>query len=394
MLVNEEFEGQNRGEATMDSGKSDTICVDHRKDEELEGFIDLWKLMFGFMYSLGLRWAVELGIPDIIAKGGPESMLSAEEIAGFLPSPSPNIDFLSRTLSFLATRGIFSQTLQPNSPIKYGLTPISKWLINDTDNGGAKAGTFAPFLLLHTHEAVISPWYRLGESILSGSGFPFELVHGKLLFSLAESNPELGRLFNEAMGTYSKILVKDILAAYGDEFRKLEFRSLVDVGGGNGSIISVISRSFPNIKCCNFDLPEVISEAPSCAGVQHIAGDMFVSVPNADAIFMKGILHDWGDEECKKILKNCHQALSKQGKLIMVEMVLAEAGQSKSSWSEEIGGIRDMIMLSHQRGKERREEEWRKLLQSSGFNHYNIISLPSEPLQMSIIEAFPAHVED
>ncbi|XP_059072727.1 (R,S)-reticuline 7-O-methyltransferase isoform X2 [Cryptomeria japonica] len=286
VLIREEFDGQNRGEATMDSMKSDTISV----DQNLEGFIDLWKLMFGFMYSLGLRWAVELEIPDIIAKCGPESTLSAEEIAGFLPSPSPNIDFLSRTLSFLATRGIFSQTLMPNSPIKYGLTPISKWLVKDTDNGGAKEGTFAPWLLLHTHEAVITPWYRLGESILSGSGFPFELVHGKLLFSLAESNPELGRLFNEAMGTYSKILVKDILAAYGDGFRKLEFMSLVDVGGGNGSTISAISRSFPNIKCCNFDLPEVISEAHSYAGVQHIAGDMFVSVPNADAIFMKGHL--------------------------------------------------------------------------------------------------------
>ncbi|GLJ12081.1 hypothetical protein SUGI_0183670 [Cryptomeria japonica] len=312
VLIREEFDGQNRGEATMDSMKSDTNSV----DQKLEGFIDLWKLMFGFMYSLGLRWAVELEIPDIIAKCGPESTLSAEEIAGFLPSPSPNIDFLSRTLSFLATR----------------------------DNGGAKEGTFAPWLLLHTHEAVITPWYRLGESILSGSGFPFELVHGKLLFSLAESNPELGRLFNEAMGTYSKILVEYILAAYGDGFRKLEFMSLVDVGGGNGSTISAISRSFPNIKCCNFDLPEVISEAHSYAGVQHIAGDMFVSVPNADAIFMKLILHDWGDEECKKILKNCHEALPKQGKLIM----------------------------------------------ASGFNRYNIISLPSEPLQMSIIEAFPA----
>ncbi|GLJ06517.1 hypothetical protein SUGI_0040870 [Cryptomeria japonica] len=157
-------------------------------------------------------------------------MLFVEEIIGCLLSPSPNIDFLSRTLSFLATRGIFSQMLLPNSPIKYDLAPISKWPIKGTDNGGEKEGTFAPFLLLHTHEAVIIPWYRLGENILFRSSFLFQLVHKKLLFSLIESNPELGKLFNEAI---------------------------------------------------------VISKAPIYAGVQYIVGNMFVSVPNADAIFMK-----------------------------------------------------------------------------------------------------------
>ncbi|GLJ06518.1 hypothetical protein SUGI_0040890 [Cryptomeria japonica] len=177
VLVNEEFEGQNRREATMDSGKSDTICVHHRK-------MGNWKL-------------------------------------------------------------------------------------------------------LHTHKVVIIPWYHLGESILSGIGFLFGLVHEKLIFSLVESNPEIGNLFNEPISIYSKILVKEILAAYGDGFRKLEFRSLVDVGGKNSFIISVISHSFPNIKCCNFDLPRVISKAPSYVGLQRITGDMFVKVSNVDAIFMK-----------------------------------------------------------------------------------------------------------
>ncbi|KAH9321593.1 hypothetical protein KI387_016232, partial [Taxus chinensis] len=267
---------QNHSEVIMDGSISE--------NEELQGFIDLWKRMFGYMDSMGLRWAVELEIPDIISQGGLESMVSAEEIASHLPSPFPNIDFLSRILSFLAMRGIFTQTLLPNSQIvKYGLTPISKWLLKTRGMGCS----MNPMVLMQTHEAVIAPWYRMADCTVSASGFPFEHVHGKLLFSFAKENPEFGKVFNDAMASHSKMLMKDILAAYNDGFSKLSFKSLLDVGGGDGSTIASIARAFPNIKCYNYDLPQVITQAPTYSGVEHIAGDMFLNVPRGDAILMK-----------------------------------------------------------------------------------------------------------
>ncbi|KAK4835147.1 hypothetical protein QYF36_005955 [Acer negundo] len=65
----------------------------------------------------------------------------------------------------------------------------------------------------------------------------------------------------------------------------------------------------------NFDLPHVIEDAPSYPDVEHVGGDMFVSVPKGDAIFMKWICHDWSDEHCLKFLKNCYEALPENGKL-------------------------------------------------------------------------------
>ena len=62
---------------------------------------------------------------------------------------------------------------------------------------------------------------------------------------------------------------------------------MVDVGGGTGGTVAEIVKAYPHIKCINFDLPHVVATAPQYDGVTHVGGDMFQSVPNADAIFMK-----------------------------------------------------------------------------------------------------------
>eukprot|EP01018_Ginkgo_biloba_P029801 Gb_40975 [translate_table: standard] len=346
--------------------------------EDMEGFIELWKRMFGFMDSLGLRWAVEMGIPDIISKAGPQS---AQQIASHLPCESPQVDFISGILRFLAMRGVFTEIVdkEGKEEVEYGLTAISKWLL--TENGSCMNS----MVMMQTHVAVFAPWYHFGESVLRG-GFPFEVVHGKSLFPFAKDNPDFGKLFNDAMASYSRMLLKHVLSVYGDEDRFKDLKSLVDVGGGDGTTVSQIAHSFPHIKCYNYDLPQVIQDAPPYPGVQHIAGDMFVTVPHADAVFMKGILHNWGDEECIQILRNCRQAIPEDGKVIIVDAVLTKDGNRKSGF-EEIAVMVDMVMLAHQRGKERSEEQWVELLQASGFDHYNITPLP---VPFSIIEAIPA----
>ena len=63
--------------------------------------------------------------------------------------------------------------------------------------------------------------------------------------------------------------------------------SLVDVGGGTGSVLAEIVKSYPHIKGINFDLPHVVAMAPIYDGITHVGGDMFEAIPNADAVFMK-----------------------------------------------------------------------------------------------------------
>ncbi|KAJ6859348.1 caffeic acid O-methyltransferase family protein [Populus alba x Populus x berolinensis] len=102
-----------------------------------------------------------------------------------------------------------------------------------------------------------------------------------------------------------------------------DVETVVDVGGGTGGHLAEIVKAYPHIKGINFDLPHVVAAAPAYNGVSHVGGNFFEVIPNADSIFMKWVLHDWGDEYCVKILKNCRKAMpEKTGKLILLEIVL------------------------------------------------------------------------
>ena len=96
-------------------------------------------------------------------------------------------------------------------------------------------------------------------------------------------------------------------------------------------------------------------------------------------------MHCFGDEECEKVLRNCRSVIpEKTGKVIIVDVVLYPDDNSP------LGDIRtkfDMLMFAYKStGKERTEEEWKKLLKASGFPRWNIIRIPAI---WSIIEAFP-----
>ncbi|CBI28899.3 unnamed protein product, partial [Vitis vinifera] len=101
------------------------------------------------------------------------------------------------------------------------------------------------------------------------------------------------------MACTTKIAMKAVVAAYKDGFGCIG--TLVGIGGGTRKAVVELVKAYPRITAINFDLPYVLASAPTYEGVSHVKGDMFESIPNADAIFMKWILHDWNDEDCIKI---------------------------------------------------------------------------------------------
>ncbi|GMP54434.1 hypothetical protein CsSME_00019612 [Camellia sinensis var. sinensis] len=138
-------------------------------------------------------------------------------------------------------------------------------------------------------------------------------------------NPELNKIFNDGMGYTAKITMKAIMTGYKDGFCSV--RSMVDGGGGTEVAMGEIVKVYPHIKGINFDLPHVIATAPEYGGVSHVGGDMFKAIPSADAAFMKWIMHDWNDEDCVKILKDCRKAIPKKtGKMIIIDVVLNPEG--------------------------------------------------------------------
>ncbi|XP_050275344.1 isoflavone 4'-O-methyltransferase-like isoform X7 [Quercus robur] len=131
--------------------------------------------------------------------------------------------------------------------------------------------------------------------------------------------------------------------------------SLVDVGGGTGTVARIISEAFPHMKCTVFDLPHVVANLPDSKNLKFVGGDMFQYIPPADAILFKWILHDWSDEECVNILKNCKEAITKKGKegkvmvclhmiLELVSVILLLHPQMFTNWLK-ISGPRVVLSL-------------------------------------------------
>lgn len=250
----------------------------HEAEELLRGQAQLWQHMFAFADSMALKCAVELRIPDIMHSHS--SPITMSQIASSMDSSShPDISYLTRIMRLLVRRKIFSaHRPSDGGETLYGLTHVSRWLVNDSDK------SLAPLFLLENHPLMMDPWHRFSQSVKEG-GFAFKKEHGSEVFEFASQNPEFNSMFNSGMASTSRVTIHAILEGYKDGFGCIG--SVVDVGGGTGNLVSEIVKSHPHIKGINFDLPHVVATAPEYNGVTHVGGDMFEAIPNADAVIIK-----------------------------------------------------------------------------------------------------------
>ncbi|GMY07636.1 caffeic acid 3-O-methyltransferase [Fagus crenata] len=335
-------------------------------DEEANLFA--MQLASASVLPMVLKSAIELDLLEIIAKAGPGAYLSPSEISSQLPTSNPDAPVIvDRILRLLTSYSILTYSLRtlPNGRIErlYGAGPVCKFLTKNEDGV-----SIAPLCLMNQDKILMESWYYLKEAVLEG-GIPFNKAHGMTSFEYHGKDLRFNKVFNKGMSDHSTITMKKILETYKG-FEGLT--SVVDVGGGTGAIINTIVSKYPSIKGINFDLPHVIEDAPSYPGVEHVGGDMFVSVPKGDAIFMKWICHDWSDEHCSKFLKNCYDALPENGKVIVAECILPVAPDSSLAAK---GVIHiDVIMLAHNPGgKERTEKEFEDLAKGAGFQGFKVV---------------------
>nr|XP_010911558.1 tricetin 3',4',5'-O-trimethyltransferase [Elaeis guineensis] len=312
-----------------------------------------------------LKAAIELDLLEIIVKAGPGAKLSPTEMAAQLPTKNPMAaPMLDRMLRLLASYNILTFSVEVDAdgkPLRrYGAAPVCKWLTKNEDGV-----SMAAVSLMNQDKILMESWYYLKDAVLDG-GIPFNKAYGVTAFEYHATDARFNRVFNEAMKNHSTGTTKKLLEFYnGFE----DVKVLIDVGGGIGATIHTITSKYPQIKGINFDLPHVISEAPAFPGVEHVGGDMFTGVPSGDAIFMKWIMHDWSDELCAKILKNCYKALPDNGKVILVECILPVAPEPTLSAQGVF--IADMIMLAHNPGgKERTAKEYEALAKGAGFTGF------------------------
>lgn len=317
---------------------------------------------------------VRLNILEALAAAGEGARLTSGELAQLARPGEPiNVKYLERLLRLVSCKQILSEvvTTRADGQVerRFGMEPIGKFFVADAENG-----SFANWLLWSLSPSVVSTWDSLDEYMVNDTLSAFERAHGGLdMWEYGQRNPEFDATFNKAMAGNSEVYDPAILDAYqGFE----EVKLLVDVGGGCASTLSHIIARHPHIKGINFDQPHIIDACPNIPGVKHVGGDFRESVPaGADAIFMKWILHDWEDETCLRILKNCFKALPAHGKVIVVDSFLPDPVCGVFDDGDGLAFQMDVTMLLNlgDNARERTESEVRKLASEAGFQKLNVI---------------------
>jgi hypothetical protein len=183
-------------------------------------------------------------------------------------------------------------------------------------------------------------------------------------FGYFEEHPEYAALFNAAMTELSDFSRESVLAAY--DFSR--FRTLVDVGGGHGSLLAGILRGTPATQGVLFDLPSVTAGAPQVLRAHGVeqrcrieSGSFFDAVPaGADGYLLKNIVHDWEPAKALAILRNIRDAIDPGGRLLLIELVIPERDAPHPGKLVDL----EMLMIG---GRERTLREYREFLPHAGF---------------------------
>lgn len=308
--------------------------------------------------------AAELGVADELSDSG-------RDVGELAQACGVDAESLFRLLRGLASLGIFEET----APRRFALTPLAELLRNDHPQ------SLRQFARMLGEEHYLS-WADLLHSVRSGDN-AFRHRHGMSVFEWYQQNPRRGAIFDAAMGDHSRSQTAALLPAY--DFSGITH--LVDVGGGQGLLLKAVLSANSHLRGTLFDQPQVVATAEVAPDLsprlEVCGGDFFGEVPaGADAYLLKHILHDWGDEACRTILRHIRNAMAPGGRVLIVEQVIPPGNTPFP------GKLLDLNMLvMTEGGRERTPEQYAALLESSGLRLNRIVPTASP---VSVVEAVAA----
>jgi hypothetical protein len=337
-----------------------------QKMDEMPPQMVLFQMMGGYWVSQAIYVAARLDLAGLLKDGAKGS----EELAAATATHAPT---LYRLLRALGSLGLF----QEDEGGRFSLTPLGASLQDGANSVRA--------MVLHLGEdASWRAWGELLQSVKTGET-AFTLAHGMEVFPFYAQHPESNEVFNEAMTNYSEAVSAAVTGAY--DFSGAS--TIIDIGGGHGSLISSILKANPNSRGILFDLPPAVAEASRRIEAEGLkerctlaGGDFFDSVPQGgDAYILKAIIHDWDDERSLTILKNIRRAMNQDGRLLLIETVIPQGNEPSPA---KLGDLHMLVMTG---GRERTEAEYATLFEASGFRLTRIIPTGS---MVSIIEGVRA----
>lgn len=328
--------------------------------------ITIRRMVDGYQVSQAIHVAATLGLADLLA----DASRTSDELAAATGTHSPTLYRLLRALASV-------EVLHELDGQRFELAPLGQPLRSDVPDSIAGWAAFIgrPYYW--------QAWHGLLHSVRTGEN-AFRHVHGTDVWTYRSTRPDESAAFDRAMTSLSRRSNAALLAAY--DFGR--FRTIVDVGGGNGALIAAVLGACPDAQGVLYDQPHVVMGAASLlerAGVadrcRTVGGNFFESVPEgADAYVLRAVIHDWDDDASIRILTVVRHALAQDARVLIVERVIAPPNEGRDA------KFSDLNMLVSPDGRERTREEFAALLDSSGLRLERVLDAGS----FSVVEAASA----
>ena len=323
-------------------------------------------LLRGFQISRMLRLVADIGLADKIPKDGSCSVSDLAAGCAVLAAP------LLRVLRALAAFGIFR--LGADGSVAH--SPRSVLLRTDEPNSFHDAARF------WTAPGSWKAWGALDAALVGD--IPHQVAWNTGRFEYLREHPEEARNFDAFMANFSDNRHQVVAASYDFSAAAL----IADIGGGNGEMLRRVLARFPGPRGLVFDRDDVIAgipqEARSGGRIDVRSGSFFELVPDgADIYLLVRVLHDWSDDDCIRILRNCRAAMTGSARLLIVEQIL----EPDPTLGRPAGYLVDIQMMAmFGTARERTESEFGDLLRISGFALARVIATASP---VSILEVIP-----
>jgi SAM-dependent methyltransferase len=318
--------------------------------------------------------AAELGIADLVSER-PRTIAELAELTDTDP------DSLHRVLRTLAafrvfredSRGLFRMTRRARVLLREGSESRRAWLA-----------------LIGSPEL----WQGFAKTLESvRTGIPgFELAHHAQFYDYLAAHPKLGETFSKALSSWTQWQCNELTRTY--DFGR--FRTVLDVGGGMGTLLAAILKAHPTSRGILVDQAATIETAKTrfeaetlAARCQFVGGSFFDPIPGqADVGILKHVLRDWDDHDAVAILRNCHHALAPNGTLLVIEAIV-----DPRNGADRINKLVDLELASVLRGGLRTRTQLDSLLERAGFRplRTHATSVPDSQILESVrgVEAAP-----
>ena len=328
------------------------------------------EMLYGSWTAQAVYAAAELDLADHVNDG-------ARDIPELASRTETDPTSLYRLMRALASVGVFRE----EAPQRFALTPLADCLRSGATDS-------VKDLALWYGGEVFRSYAGIVDSVRSGAP-SFETVYGMGLWEYLGRTPSAGGVFKRAMGAATWQEQLPLAETY--DFSGL--RCLVDVGGGEGSMLAAVLHSVPGLRGILVDVPSGVDRTMRHfveAGVADRCclseGSAFEPLPRADGYMMSCLLHVMEDDAAARVMGRIREAIEPAGRVLIVERIVSPANEPG------LAKFLDLSMLLVPGGRERTEEEWRTLLDETGFALTRIVPLPyfSGGIELCVIEGRPA----